>query len=136
MKATLVRKYNELETQGALYVYEGIDYIFCCKTLELPYKGNQHNISCIPEGAYDVVKITSTKEGNCFQILNVPGREGILIHKGNYATGSQVDTEGCILVGMSFADINTDGQLDVKDSTIALNKLLNILPDSFRLHII
>jgi hypothetical protein len=136
MKITIVRKYRELETQGSLYVFDGIEYIFNCKTLELPNLGNQHNISCIPEGDYDVVKITSAKHGNCFQVLNVPGREGILIHKGNYAYGTHVDTLGCILVGMAFADINNDGQLDVVDSTIALNKLLNILPDSFRLHII
>jgi len=136
MKVTIIRKYNSLETQGSLYVFDGIDYIFNCKTLELPYVHNDQNISCIKSGTYDVVKITSAKEGNCFQILNVPGREGILIHRGNYASGQQVDTKGCILVGMAFVDINNDGQLDVVDSTVALNKLLNILPDSFKLHII
>jgi hypothetical protein len=63
----------------------------------------------------------------------VPEREGILIHKGNYAAGSQVDTRGCILVGMRFVDINEDGNIDVAESTKAMKLLLETLPKQFKI---
>ena len=102
----------------------------------MPNKGNQKKISCIPEGTYEVHKIISPSKGRCFSVENVPGRSAILIHKGNYAAGVKVDTEGCILPGMRFADANADGIIDVVESTVAMTKLLEILPNSFELVII
>jgi Family of unknown function (DUF5675) len=136
MKVVISRSYGILETLGILYVFDGTKVTFNCYTIELPDEGNVHNISCIPEGEYDVVKINSSEHGDCFQVLNVPGRDGILIHVGNYAAGSQVDTKGCILVGSGFDDINNDGNLDVVNSKDTLDKLYNILPDGFKLYII
>ena len=136
MKVIISREYGTLETTGCFYVFNGNESIFNCKTIELPDKGNQHNISCIPAGEYKVVKTISPSKGECFHVLDVPGRSHILIHIGNYATGSKVDTQGCILVGSRFADINNDGNIDVVESTITLRKLLKILPDKFILHII
>ena len=54
---------------------------FRCFTLELPQEGNQPNISCIPEGTYTCRKITSNTLGECIDVLEVPGRSYIRIHK-------------------------------------------------------
>lgn len=136
MKVVISRKYSEKETSGAAVVFNEDEEIYSFKTLELPDKGNQHNVSCIPEGDYEVHKVFSTKRGWCYQVMDVPDRTSILIHIGNYATGVKVDTQGCILVGTKFLDMNGDKNIDIAESTIAMVKLREILPDVFRLYII
>ena len=49
-------------------------------TLELPWRENKPNISCIPEGTYECIPYTSEKFPNVYQIKNVPNREAILLH--------------------------------------------------------
>lgn len=122
---------NEKQTPGSLQIVESDHVIFDCKTLELPWKGNQRNISCIPAGTYTVEKRFTPARGNHFHILNVPGRSSILIHSGNYYS----HTLGCILVGEKFSDVNKDGFLDVISSKLALNKMNEILPKRFTISI-
>lgn len=136
MKSIISRTYQKNETLGTWLVMDGEKLVYKCKCIELPDLGNQHNVSCIPEGAYDVIKENNTERGNYFRVLNVTGRDGILIHKGNYAAGKHVDTEGCILPGAYFTDINNDGYLDVAESGNTMNKLYEILPSKFRLYIL
>jgi hypothetical protein len=136
MKCIISRSYNKSETLGAFMIMEGERPVYSCKCIELPDNGNQVNTSCIPEGTYNVEKITHQTKGRCFRVLDVPGRTGILIHRGNYATGSHVDTLGCILPGQYFVDLNSDGTLDVAESTKAMEKLLEILPEKFKLYIL
>lgn len=131
MRVTIRRVYLPQETLSSLFVFDDYGHvIFRCKGLEPPDKGNQHNISCIPEGTYEVVK-EETHEGHeypHFRVLDVPNRAGILWHRGNYFK----DTLGCLLVGKSFGDRNSDGILDVLSSTETLQKLYDILPDKFQ----
>ena len=134
MKAIIVRGYDKNFTKGSLFVMDGDKKLFELKSLELPDNGNQHNTSCIPEGIYDVEKYAWKYE--CFHVLDVPDRDGILIHIGNYAAGEKIDTKGCILVGTYFTDLNSDGFIDVAESTKALSKLLLTLPDRFKLYIL
>jgi hypothetical protein len=136
MKCILSRTYNDNETPGSFIIMDGERSVWSCKSIELPYNGNQRNTSCIPEGVYNVVRHVSPTKGKCFHVLDVPGRDNILIHVGNYAAGKRVDTLGCILPGIGFKDINNDGNIDVFSSKVAMDKLLEILPDSFQLHII
>lgn len=103
-----------------------------CKTLELPWKKNQRNSSCIPSGTYRVKKRYSAKYKHHYHILNVPNRSYILIHHGNFYT----DIRGCILVGKSFADMNADKLLDVTSSVKTMQLLNKRLPDVFELKII
>ncbi len=136
MKLIISRTYNKNETLGTLMIMDGERPVKNCKTIELPNNGNQRNVSCIPEGIYDAVKIYSPTKGKCFEILNVQGRDNILIHKGNYVAGNKIDSKGCILVGQYFQDINNDGNIDVCESEKTLLSLLEILPNSFKLIII
>jgi hypothetical protein len=105
-----------------------------CYTLELPYLNNQRNISCIPAGEYNCVRVKSPRFGDVFEVVNVKGRSNILIHKGNWIT----DIQGCILVGLqqSIYDNNLN-RYSVLNSTGAFNKLNLLLAkeNSFKLNI-
>jgi len=89
-----------------------------CDTLELPYKDNQRNISCIPAGEYKVrlrlPRESATRDYLHLLIKDVPDRDFILIHIGNYPSS----TQGCVLVGLgSEQDV-------VHNSTLAMNLLI------------
>lgn len=78
---------------------------FGCHTLELPWRGNRRNVSCIPPGAYPAeMAETAHFPGYCYRLAGVPNRSGILIHVGNIAgdtnKGLQSESKGCILVGL------------------------------------
>ena len=81
-------------TTGELLV-EGVHFAW---TLERPWLGNQHDVSCIPCGTYPVVLAESLRWGRPMpHLLNVPGRDEIEIHVGNFVA----NTEGCVLLGDS-----------------------------------
>ena len=89
-----------------------------CDTLELPWKDNQRNISCIPEGVYKVrlrlARESATRDYLHLLVQDVPNRDWILFHRGNSAK----DTSGCILVGLG-------SQQDfVQNSTLAMDLLM------------
>ena len=70
-----------------------------CDTLENPWLDNQRNISCIPEGDYNVrlrlPRESATRDYLHLLVQDVPNRSYILFHIGNTAK----DTSGCILLG-------------------------------------
>jgi hypothetical protein len=136
MKLLISRQYGKNETQGSLFVFSGQEIKFRSKTIELPDLGNQKQISCIPEGKYDCMKIVSPKLGNCFSVLNVPGRTSIMIHAGNYVNGIHQNSTGCILPGEFFEDIDNNGTIDICNSKKVMNTLNEILPELFTLIII
>lgn len=111
---------SDKQTLGYLTLYDGLEKVFECVTLELPWLANMRNVSCIPKGVYKVVPRTSPKYKNHFILENVPNRKFILIHQGNFNT----DTRGCILVGSRFAKINNDSLLDIAASRRTLFELL------------
>ncbi len=120
------REREDKQTIGRGFVVgNGVGFSFW--TLELPWLNNQQYVSCIPAGRYKCRKRYSKKYGWHFHILGVPGRSYILIHFGNYFH----DTEGCILVGMTIADIDGDGYRDVTHSKQTMMRLNEILPGEF-----
>jgi len=134
------RRYGKHQTVGRLYVFNernGVEYD--CYSFELPNLGNQRRISCIPEGTYTIIKHKSPKFGDCLWIQDVPNRSEILIHdKVNFVgsknprTGNS-DLLGCVAPAESKMDIDGDGILDIapKSSTIALKKILALVPNKF-----
>ena len=127
LQIRIFRTYREQSTIGKAWVELAGSYpIFDFVTLELPWKDNQQNISCIPEGKYTWQKYMSPKHGEVLLIHQVPNRSMIEIHKGNFTT----DIEGCILPGDSHTDINGDGVIDVTNSAVTLNKILDICGQS------
>jgi hypothetical protein len=111
-----------------------LDNAHLCYTLEPPWRNNEHDVSCIPQGEYSLVKGTHTSvDGSsypCYTVEKVEGRSDIDIHIGNYPA----DTLGCILVGGAV-----DGHsLKAGTSTAtfkALMQILNALDEPIRLRI-
>ena len=121
--ATLIR-FKEVgnSTIGKLYI-DGLPALY---TLEDKWRGNQSNISCIPQGTYDCVphgwaENTPVKFKKVWRLQNVPDRSAILIHAGN----THEDTYGCILVGLDY-----DGNEMVLRSRDAVDLIRNHLKTS------
>jgi len=135
MKATIKRTYEAHQTKGE-WLFQG----YKCKTLELKWLNNERRISCVPEGTYSCSKEIHAKFGKVFRLQNVPGRDGILVHFGNYAGSfnpktSTPDSLGCILVGKAFADIDKDGICDITASKTTMDELYTLMPTKFDLEI-
>jgi hypothetical protein len=130
------RKLLPEETLGTYTVMDDEQQIYRCCVVELPWKDNQHDISCIPAGTYWVEKYNDVKHPNTFWIKDVPERDGILIHPGNFATGKKVDTLGCQCPGLMFIDIDGNGTLDVAGSKQAMDALNYVLPQRFQIVIV
>lgn len=89
MKLELYRTYFPKGTNGVI-LFNGKRI---CNSIELPWNNNQHQISCIPEGAYELQKRYSPKFRWHLNLLAVPGRDLILIHPANDALK---ELKGCI----------------------------------------
>ena len=134
--------------------------MYSLSTVELPYKGNQPKISCIPADNYRVVSYVTGKWGNCFWLIANEGgdymenrisgngftRGSILIHMAPKATNT---LQGCIGPGLKFNDqTNQRGNQkgtgmyylspSKEQSKQAMNKLVNTLWNigSFKMEII
>lgn len=117
-------KKSHQQTEGQLFVFDkNGNELFRCFTLELPWKENQRQISCIPEGRYKVVPRFSQKYKNHLHILDVPNRTWILIHEANYVH----QLLGCIAVGRTRTDLNGDGLKDVTHSVATKGELLKFI---------
>ncbi len=91
MEIILIRTYYPDGTNGILQVKD--DPVIICNTIELPWKDNQRNISCIPEGRYGI-KMRFTKKRLWHMVVTgVKKRSLILIHTANIAV---LELEGCI----------------------------------------
>lgn len=139
----LNRVYLEDRTLGSIVDHRGG---LIAKSLELPWKDNARSISCVPEGEYlvtlsgPVLKDDPNTEidesggrhprpYSHYIVHEVPGRSGILIHRGYNPNWSQ----GCILVSGRFADVNSDQPTLEKDSGKKLEWMTINLPKVFRL---
>ena len=89
MELELLRTYFPAGTNGQI-LYRSAPVVY---TIELPWKDNLTGVSCIPEGRYRLQKIYSTRFGWHLLVLEVPRRQGILIHPANDA---RKELRGCI----------------------------------------
>lgn len=89
MELVVFRTYQPDGTNGELY----LDQQLQCYTIELPWKDNQPQVSCIPEGRYELKKRYSPRFGQHLWVMGVAGRALILIHPANDALK---ELRGCI----------------------------------------
>lgn len=91
-------------------------------TVEPEDKNNQANISCIPPGEYKAFlrkKEDSRRDYDIWELMSVPGRGNIQIHKGTTEDSSL----GCVIVGESFEPYKGKTAA-VMGSTKAYNELM------------
>lgn len=114
-------------TIGKMY----LDGLYFCDTIEDTDRGLRQTMTlpeiqrikvmhktAIPTGTYAViVNVSPSKKRLLPRLLDVPGFEGILIHRGNTAE----DSSGCIIVGEN----KVVGQ--VINSTTYENRLVDLL---------
>ncbi len=109
-------------TRGLLKTDSG----FSCYTQELPWRGNQHDVSCILPAPEDppltmlVALVDSPEHGKVYGVP-APGRDHVLIHPYNLAgdllKGLVAQALGCIGLGRSI------------DTFPSGTKLNGVLPD-------
>lgn len=109
MKQVLLRRLYQTDTGTEGYLMaEG----FTCKTLELPWRDNARQRSCVPPGSYLCEMVSSPKFGRVYTLRNTDPRTHVLIHAGNFAgdidKGLKTHVQGCILLGKYYGTI--DGQ--------------------------
>jgi len=115
MELELLRTYFPKGTNGDLLR----DGLALCHTIELPWKNNVRRVSCIPEGRYELVKRYSKKFGWHLHVIDVEGRDLILIHPANDALR---ELNGCI------APVTTlTGQGKGSSSKVVFNKLKSLV---------
>lgn len=83
----LNRIYTPTETPGVWHAYHGLSF----DTLELPWRENRPNVSCIPEGIYRIER-DHTGRHKWFRVKDVPGRTAIELH----GASSVADLKGCV----------------------------------------
>ena len=115
MELILQRKYYAKGTNGILMINGN----FQCHTIELPWINNQHQLSCIPEGMYNLSKRYTDRLGNHLMVNNVPGRSMILIHPANDALR---ELKGCIAPVLTLTGEGTGDH-----SREALDELIRII---------
>lgn len=99
-------------------------------TVELPWRDNLPQKSCIPKGSYTCAIVNSPKFGRVYGVQNVPGRSNVLIHSANFAGNSDLgyttELHGCIAVSMKLGRMaNNKGKM--QRAGIVSRPALNLL---------
>ena len=93
----------ETGDEGTFGILSGPECGFRCNMIELPWRENRVNYSCIPVGIYKVESYISRRFGRCFKVMDVQGRTDILIHSANLAgdreKGYSSQLRGCLAPG-------------------------------------
>lgn len=122
-----------------LYRYESSDHgtfgiifyeDFWLFTLELPWRDNLPNLSCIPSGTYEVTRRYSPSfNRTTYWVKAVPNRSYILIHSASFAgdstKGLKTNLQGCIALGCIRAI--AQGQKCISRSREAIRKFEDFL---------
>lgn len=101
-------------------------------SFELPPKDNQANISCLPDGEFDAIRLSprsstlrasiskawGSKRTDTFCLIGVPGREGAMFHPGVVLK----HTHGCPIPATSVDATATE--VNAKGSGAAFKKLM------------
>ena len=71
-----------------------------CYSLELPWKDNQSNVSCVPVGTYAGKIRTDGTKGWRIELESVPNRTYVELHVGNFPG----EIQGCVLLGLEWTE--------------------------------
>jgi hypothetical protein len=84
-------------------------------SLELPWRNNRPNLSCILPGVYRAIPFDSPHFGRVvYKLIGVPGRSDAEIHPANWAGDTEkglfADLKGCLSIGESEGDLVPPGR--------------------------
>lgn len=121
MELKIIRKeFTENSTIGD-FIVGTTHFCYCLEDMVREPGVKVPGKTAIPEGHYQVIIDQSNRFRRAMpHILDVPMFEGIRIHAGNKA----VDTEGCILLGM------TKSKDFIGQSVLAFNRFFDILHEA------
>lgn len=97
-------------------------------TIEPEWKQNKKMVSCVPAGTYECFirkASTSRWDYNVVQLLDVPGRTSIQMHKGV----TEDSSAGCIIVGEWFEPYKNKSA-GTMQSTKGFKELMSRIGDS------
>ncbi|MBQ0768736.1 MAG: hypothetical protein KBT58_05555 [Bizionia sp.] len=119
MELLLQRQYFKEGTNSALFV----NGHFICFMIELPWLNNKRQISCIPEGVYELKSRFSDRFRDHLQVLDVSQRNLILIHPANNASK---ELEGCLAPVSQLSGVGVGWS-----SRLAMQKILSLCHQAF-----
>jgi hypothetical protein len=132
MNITLKRtQSDDTCTRGIIMLEDGTTIY----SLELPWKNNEKDVSCVPSGVYQLIPYTSPKHDSTWYLENAElgvGGYGVErsfceIHSANWAR----QLEGCIALGLEdqpmFDPIEGAVVPAVEQSMLAINRIKNVL---------
>lgn len=130
-KLVLKRIYSHDYVLGILEIPVDGKEMLKLYTIELPWRDNEKNISCVPEGEYVLRKresaVVRRTSGGAYtrgwEVCDVPDRTHIMIHVGNTVD----DIEGCIAVGTRVGYLGKN--MAVLNSRAAFSKLMEAMAD-------
>jgi len=130
MRLTITRgPTSDQGTPGIATLDNGLSW----HSLELPWRDNAPQVSCIPPGSYTASPFSSPHFHMwIYKLAGVPGRDDVEIHMGNWAgdvtKGYHSDVLGCVVLGKAIGVLPPYGkasQLAVLQSTTALQEFLS-----------
>jgi Family of unknown function (DUF5675) len=88
--------------------------LWTAHSLELPWRNNASDVSCVPAGVYNASVVPSGRfPYPVYQLQNVPGRSACELHDGNVAgdtsKGFKSDVEGCTIFGTDVGQLQFPG---------------------------
>lgn len=132
MNITLKRVQSDDTCTRGLITLEDGTLIY---SLELPWKNNEKNVSCVPPGVYQLIPYTSHKHDSTWYLQNADldvGGDGAHrsfceIHSANWAS----QLEGCIALGLDDKPMYNPAEGEivpaVEQSRLAINRIKNVL---------
>lgn len=125
MKTVLINRFKITDkyTLGHCYIkHENNSVEYIGVTMERGWLNNQNNISCVPEGVYDLKLEYSPKfRKDLWELYGVPNRSECKFHAANYWR----QLNGCIALGVKHKDIDGDGDPDITSSRDTMKKFHN-----------
>lgn len=119
-ECVLIRLHREpKQILGLLFVLQDTKVIFSAKTLELPWRRNKPNASCVPAGSYPLIWEYSNKfKRFLYELKGVPGRSESKVHPLNHYW----QTNGCVGLGDMHLRLDPDKYRDLRNSAETVDR--------------
>ena len=127
-------KVGRKQSLGTLLVKnESGRVVFHSHLLELGWRNNQRNISCVPAGKYDLRLEFSPKfNRDLWEAYGIPNRSECKFHQANFAR----QLNGCFAPGEARFDIDRDGEKDMINSRSALEEFMDAIGQENRARLV